>query len=198
MTAPLTAEQSQMVADNLGLVGWVLGRWPAGDGQPYDRDDAFQAGVVGLARAVQLFDPGKGFKFSTYAVGWIRAAIQRDRGRFDGVDTRRAVEHGDPLPERPMAWDAAVTLAGDDTASLDDILPAPHSDPAPVAIMRADLGAAIRAALAACNDDLDRALVAAIVHHDPFGPVAAAAGRSPQTGHNRAARLLTIMREAAA
>ena len=133
MTAPLTAEQSQMVADNLGLVGWVLGRWPAGDGQPYDRDDAFQAGVVGLARAVQLFDPGKGFKFSTYAAGWIRAAIQRDRGRFEGVNARRAVEHGDPLPERPMAWDDAVTLADDTTASLDDILPAPHSDPAPVA-----------------------------------------------------------------
>ncbi len=62
------------VAANRGLVHSVALRYQH-RGLP--RDDLVQEGTVGLLRAVDLFDPARGARFSTYAVWWITQAIRR-------------------------------------------------------------------------------------------------------------------------
>jgi len=68
------AARAAFVAANHGLVVAVARRYQH-HGLPLD--DLVQEGTVGLLRAIDLFDPARGYKFSTYAVWWIKQAIRR-------------------------------------------------------------------------------------------------------------------------
>lgn len=46
-------------------------------GQGLEYDDLVAHGIPGLIRAIELFDPHRGFKFSTYAINWVRQSISR-------------------------------------------------------------------------------------------------------------------------
>jgi len=72
------AARAAFVAANHGLVRTVAARYQQ-RGLPLD--DLVQEGTVGLLRAVDLFDPGRGARFSTYAVWWIKQAIRRALAR---------------------------------------------------------------------------------------------------------------------
>jgi RNA polymerase sigma factor (sigma-70 family) len=47
-----------------------------------EHDDLLQEGVVGLLRALQRFDPGRGVPFAAFATWWIRQSLQEARSDF--------------------------------------------------------------------------------------------------------------------
>lgn len=63
-----------LIEHNLKLVVSIAKRYV---GRGLAMSDLIQEGNLGLMKAVDMFDPEKGFKFSTYATWWIKQAITR-------------------------------------------------------------------------------------------------------------------------
>jgi RNA polymerase primary sigma factor len=98
--------RSRFVEANQRLVFTVARRFR---GHSLEFEDLVQEGNLGLIRAVERFDPERGLRFSTYAVWWIRQAIQRaieERGRLIRLP-------GHATEEAARLWRAVDQLAAD-------------------------------------------------------------------------------------
>jgi RNA polymerase primary sigma factor len=72
--------KNRLVVANLRMVQGVVNLYIRnGLGSQYNAGDLMQEGTMALIRAAEKYEPNRGFRFSTYAMYWIRAAVKRSQ-----------------------------------------------------------------------------------------------------------------------
>jgi RNA polymerase sigma factor (sigma-70 family) len=72
--------KNQLVTSNLRMVQSVVNTYIRnGLTAQYNAGDMMQEGIIALIRAAEKFEPDRGWKFSTYAMYWVRASVKRSQ-----------------------------------------------------------------------------------------------------------------------
>jgi RNA polymerase primary sigma factor len=88
------AARAELVASNLKLVYFVARKYANLDmSNKFTIDDMMSIGVIGLMKAINLYDKTKGTKFATYAYYWIKQNILRALSSLDRLVTLSAQAH---------------------------------------------------------------------------------------------------------
>ena len=80
-----SAVREQLILQYSPLVKYVAGRVAVGLPQNVEQSDLVSYGIFGLIDAIDKFDPGRGFKFETYAISRIKGAIIDELRSIDWV-----------------------------------------------------------------------------------------------------------------
>ena len=127
--------QLKLTESNLKLVVYAAKKYT---GRGLFLSDLIQEGYFGLYKAVQKFDPARGFKLSTYAVNWIRQAVTRaisEQSRLIRIPSyqedlfnklkRISQQLEQKLGRLPNSWEMALAggfLDPEDTRTIQDHL----------------------------------------------------------------------------
>jgi RNA polymerase primary sigma factor len=121
------AAREHLVMANTRLVVSVAKRY---QGQGIPLQDLIQEGNLGLMKALNSFDPGRGYKFGTYATWWIRQAVSRAVAN-QGRTVRLPVHMGDSV-RKLYRTILKIEQEHGRTASLDEIADEMELEPSKV------------------------------------------------------------------
>jgi len=79
------AVRYELIVHYSPLVKYVAGRVAVGLPQNVEQSDLVSYGIFGLIDAIEKFDPGRGYKFETYAIARIKGAILDELRSIDWV-----------------------------------------------------------------------------------------------------------------
>ncbi len=127
-----------LVMSNIGLVHLVANQFCR---PPVRYEDLVQEGTMGLIRATETFEPGRGVRFSTYSVYWIRAKIQRllqklERDDIPAIVGAEMLEDDKGKRRRPRARKLSIehSQEEDESRNLSELLPSETKNPEHVAL----------------------------------------------------------------
>jgi RNA polymerase sigma factor for flagellar operon FliA len=83
--SPSRQARDRLILQYSPLVKYVAGRVAVGLPQSVEQADLVSYGIFGLIDAIEKFDPGRGFKFETYAISRIKGAILDELRSIDWV-----------------------------------------------------------------------------------------------------------------
>ncbi len=78
-----SAERERIITENVDLVRYEVDRVASGLPDQVDREDLVSAGLIGLVKAVDRYDPNRGASFRTYASTLARGAILDELRKMD-------------------------------------------------------------------------------------------------------------------
>jgi RNA polymerase sigma factor (sigma-70 family) len=133
----------RLVRDNLQLLDLAGSHGSHMTG--LDRADLRQAAFFGLRRAAETFDPTKGAAFGTHAFWWMRATCQEERFRM------RSTIRYPRRPAAPIPKCSSLDVDNDDDSTVRTSIADEHTDDPSAGLHRAELHAALSAALGALN-----------------------------------------------